>query len=365
MTAPTAPAPTIPPDAEDAAFAAELARLSGGTPAPVPEVPSEPPAEAPAPAAAPEATPEGAEAAEPAVEGDEPAPAFDVEMPLPNGDGENGPQNAGRLKLALPSQESADALRFHLKRSAAAAKLEGKLDQYHQDHATVDFLQANPVEGMLWMAQVQPDAGAQYVDHWIRSNPTEAANALIKLGFTVDYGEANERTLKAEAAVAKMEGDRRLQQGQGQFQQTNTVTRFQTTASDVVQELVADLGYTKEDPRFPLVTTALAEHLAALYQQNPQATRAQMLLHAQPVVREEAAYRTKTSSQRSLRVAQATEQPRDPAGQFAAKAALADKMARAQPRGTSIVTPLSVAKAKPGQTWDDVVKDLKAGPTRP
>jgi hypothetical protein len=60
-----------------------------------------------------------------------------------------------------------------------------------------------------------------------------------------------------------------------------------------------------------------------------------------------------------VKVAQAANQARDPAGKFAEQAAKTDKF-RKLAGGQTVVSALGATKAKPGETWEEASARLKA-----
>jgi len=270
--APLAAAPSpaaLPPDLRNPG---SLLPTDAPDPAPEPDIPE--PTD-------PEASAEDAPAQEPAAE----APQFTVTIPLPNGNGENGPTNAGVLDIALPTQEAADTLRYHLKQSAKAQRLEARLTATQSDVATVDFLEQHPADGLLWMAQQHPEAGNTFLEHWMRANPERAVAALQTLGFQVTTDQYNERAIMAEAKLAKAEMAERVRTGQAAFQTQMSTQQYRAQAMDVVEELATTAGLQPGTDDHAVFADLASRKLADLYKtQNGRVTGADMTTALQPLI---------------------------------------------------------------------------------
>ena len=265
---------------------------------PAPEPVAEPEAAA-EPTTEPEPTPEG----EPEPAAEEAAPTFKVSVTLPNGTGENGTTNAGVLDIELPTQEAADALRFHVKRSERFGRLEQQVQRAQEDSATVDFLSSNPVNGMLWMGEKYPQAAENFLRTQLRANPEKAATWLQEIGFEVQIAPENVRAVQAEAKLAALEAKQGVTTGQQQFAGEAAKQRFNATANEAVDALVAAAGLAKDSEDFEIFAHRAAARLVPLYERlGASATLADVTETLQPIV--------------AKLVGTGLTQPRDASGKF-------------------------------------------------
>lgn len=206
--------------------------------------------------------------AEPAAEpeAEEPAPTFSVSVPLPNGTGENGTTNAGLLDIVLPSQEAADTLRFHVKRSERYGRLEQQVERAQADSATVDFLSTNPIEGMLWMGEKFPQASENFLRTQLKANPEKAATWLQEMGFDVQIAPENVRAVQAEAKLAALEAKQGVAEGQQKFTGETAKQRFNATANEAVDTLTAAAGLAKDSEDFEIFAHRAVTRLIPLYE---------------------------------------------------------------------------------------------------
>lgn len=285
-----------------------------------------------------------------AASDDAPTAEFAVEVPIPNAD--------STLDLTLPTQEAADTLRHHLKQSARVPRLEAKLDSYKQDAATVDFLEQSPTEGMLWMAQRQPEAAAEFVQLFVQQQPEWAVQMLNRLGFQVQ-ATLDPETLNIRAENAALKAQQRVEQGRAQRQSLSVQQQFHDAAVDVVQELAQTLGMTEAHPKYRIYAATAADTVADLYNQNPRATRADIASALAPIVNE-----LRPASAPSVRAAIAAKQPRDEAGRFAEPPKQQVKAQRLEKRNATMrkiaggATPVMAqgrAPLPPGATLDDII----------
>lgn len=348
MTAAVTPLPDLSTPFSDR-VASETA--AGLTPAPTPE---------PVPEAVADATPEVAaeavESTEPAAEGAEavaePAPTtFKVQIPLPNGTGENGPTNAGLLDIDFPTQEAADTIRFHVKQSQQVPRLRERLAGLRTDQATVDFLTDHPAEGMMWMAQTNPDAAAEFLGTFIRANASSAAQTLADLGYQVSVPQGLDRTLKLESDLAQRDARDKVAQGQAQFQAAQKLTEFRESAQEVVHDLITAAGIAKEGEDYAVFATRASARLADLYKaKQGNVTTTDMLTTLQPLV---AALVKPASATTPTPI----ERPRNPDGTFkptVSEQRTATLRKIAGPGGTSSVA--AVTKLPPSASLYDLRK---------
>lgn len=283
--------------------ASEVAKLYGTPPeAPAAAEPVAEPEPGAEPEPEPEPTPEGAEP--------EPTQTFAVEMPLP----QRGDAPAGKLALELPSQEAADTLRHHLKQSARAERLAAVVEQGNGDTATVDFLEQHPTEGLLWMAEQHPEAGAKFLDLYIRANWQTALETIQALGFKVEADTATQRALDAEQRLAKQTALQAVINGRSQFQQGFAQQAFTASAREVVGDVASALGLTPQSEEYQFFVTRCSPKLAEVYQaKGRSATSGDMVAAIQPVV--DAFQKLLTPAAAPVKVHHSQQQPRQPAGQ--------------------------------------------------
>ncbi len=240
-------------------------------------------------------------------------PVFEVEVPLPQR-GEPG-DPTGLLKLALPTQEAADTLRHHLKQSARVSRLEGQIEQASGDRAVVDFLEQKPLEGILWMAEQNPEAGAKFLDLYLRANPEAAVTAMRGLGYQVGMDTATERALLAEQRLAQLEAQQAVQNGRSTFQQGRQAETIRVQAQEVVQDISATLGMTLESEDYALFAARCSHKVAAVFQEKGRATtKADITAAIQPVVQ---AFTRLSPTATPVKVHHSAEQPRAEDGTFA------------------------------------------------
>jgi hypothetical protein len=288
-----------------------------------------------------------------------------VEIPLPNGMGENGTTNAGLLKLPVPTQEVHDTLKFHLKQSARAARLDERLQTAAGDTAIVEFLDTRPTEGLLWLAQANPEAAKGFLTTQVRSNPMMVAQELQAMGFTVTIDPQNERAITAEAQLAAERAKSSLQQGQSAFQQNLGRERFRQQALDVVEDMGRTLGFAKESEDHRIFTLRAAERMAEVYStRGAQVTAAELVQALQPLVQAMTrATSTPAPSPAGPGTHPSQQQPRVPAGkpdggQFTALQQKNDKFRKlAGPAATG--APPAVTKIKPDMSLYDLRGDRR------
>lgn len=243
----------------------------------------ETPAE-PAPDAAPEPAPsdEVPPVEEPPVES-----AFTVQVPLPNGNGENGPTNAGTLELTVATQEAADTLRHHVKQSQRVARLEERVQRSRNDTATVDFLDAHPEDGLHWLAKEHPDASAAFLRTQVTANPKLAIETLTQLGFTVELTEpGSERAITAEARLAQREAADKVAQGQQTFRQQAALETYRDTALEIVDDLATTMGFRRDGEDYEVFATRASARLTKLWKdKGGTVTRADIAATLDPLVR--------------------------------------------------------------------------------
>ena len=297
-----------------------------------------------------EESPPLVEGEEPAPEGEPPPTTFKVSVPLP-GEG----SRAGTLDIEFPTQEAADTVRHHLKQAAAVPRLRERLQQAQGDSAAVEFIEQKPFEGMLWIAQQKPEAAAQFLDTWLRSNHAEAAQALMALGYRVEMDQTTERALAAESQLAKERALRAVQDGRGSFQASLTQQQFVATCQDAVDDLVGTMGLAKDSEDYEIFQERASKRLAKLYQEKGvSATLADMQQSLQPLV--ESLTRPPHPS-----AAQARVPAGQPAGgqftkeQLAAREQRAEQLRRLKGGGDASLGAI-VNKLKPGASLYDLGK---------
>lgn len=314
------------------------------------------------PAAETEPVVEGEPAAEAAPTEDPPAWAKLV-IPLPNGNGENGSTNAGLLELPMPTQEAHDALKYHLKQSARAGRLDERLQSASGDTAIVEFLDAKPAEGLLWLAQANPDAAHQFLDIQVRSNPMRVAQQLQALGFTVSIEEGKQELIQARAELAGNRAKTSMQEGQQTFQQNLDREKFKNTARDVVDDVSQTLGLAKDSEDHRIFTMRAAERLAKVHaEKGTNATMADLVTALQPLVQAMTGRAAAKPATAAAAPVQAN-QPRVPSGQpeggqFAALQAKNDKFRRIAGPASSGAPP-AYNKIKPDMSLYDVRGDRR------
>lgn len=287
------------------------------------------------------------------------APVFDVDIPLPNGDGENGTTNAGTLKLQLPTQEARDALQFHLKQSARAVRLDAKLDAYAADAAQAAFLKANPADGLLALAAQHPEATDDMVGLYAAMNPERIVALVQQMGFQIGTEGVSRDTLRLQAENAQLKLHQRLATSQQSFEAKTGEQQFALRAGEVLQDLATTMGVPSGSPEFQKMVAVASLTAQQLYHQNPKATMAELMAAIQPDVQRFAptgAPVRATVATASPHHSQA--QPRDDVGQFAkaAQATLQRQQAlRRVAGGTPATMAVGVEKVPPGTTLDDIV----------
>lgn len=283
-------------------------------------------------------------------------------IPLPNGNGENGTTNAGLLELPMPNQETHDALKYHLKQSARAGRLDERLQAASGDTAIVQFLDERPADGLLWLAKANPEAATQFLDTQVRSNPMRIAQQLIAMGFNVTVDDGKQETIQARADLAALQAQTSMQSGQETFQRNLNLEKFKNSARDVVADVGQTLGLASDSEDFKIFTMRAAERMAKVHaEKGMAATQTDLIQALQPLVQA----MTGKATQPATRPAAppAPNQPRVPSGvpeggQFAALQAKNDKFRRiAGP--VSQGAPPAVTKIKPDMSLYDVRGDRR------
>lgn len=280
------------------------------TPAPVTPLPSTESETVPETAAGPEGveSTEGAEGE--STEGAE--EVFEAEITLPA----RGDERGERVKVPVPNQQVADAIRHQQKLAARVPKLEQEVESYRQDRMAVETLERDPLAGMLVLGQ-DPQVGQQFVTEWTRAYPDLAIKALTDLGLTVSTGSMDPRLLQAEAKLAQLEQQERLRRVQQDNAQRGTVQAFASQAGQVVKGFLDTLPFRDADEREEFTELAHSK-MKKLYQTNARATSAEMTEALKGLVTRFAGT-TPTSTP-----------TRDDAGRFAATKERADKLRKVQ-----------------------------------
>lgn len=226
---------------------------------------------------------------------------FTVKVPLPPREG----QQPADLELTLPTQEARDALTHTLKQAGRVPKLMERVSQAQGDTATVQFLEEHPLEGLMWIAQEKPEAGAQFLESWLRANPDAAAKAMEALGFKIEIDPANARALQAESSLARERAQTKVREGQQAFHQSLTQQQFRGVALDAIADMQTALGLADGSPDAEDFTDLATKRLARLYQEKGRgATPADIQQALEPVAQR---FTPQTHHSAS--------QPRVPAGQ--------------------------------------------------
>ena len=222
-----------------------------------------------------------------------PDPKLVVELPVPGRD--------HALAVEFATQEAADTARHILKQNA---RLADQMEAAQGDRATVDFLTEHPTEGLLWMAQANPESANAFLETWMRANPERAVQAVQALGFQVTADALSERAIAAEARLAKLEMDTKVREGQDRFRTTLSTTSFRAKALEVVETLAESVGLQKGTEDFEIFGDRASRRLADLYkQQQGRVTPADMTQALQPLAQRFVGHHSAT-------------QPRNEAGQF-------------------------------------------------
>lgn len=316
---------------------------------------------------APAAESETPEGQEPDVAGEsEPAPAFTVDIPLPNGNGENGLRNAGLLNLTVPDQETADTLRFHLKRSRALDEVQSEAERLREDAAFAPFFQTAPVAGFATLAQRQPEAFADFLGHAVAAYPAEIAAMLERQGFTVAPAKDAE-VIEARAALAKRELRDLQATAQQTYHQTMEQQQLVTLGGRAVRAVAETLGLPL-DPQhdeFQEFATRAARELDKWMDRQPAGARPtehDLQLALQPLAQRFAALRsTPPATKAATRTASASSPAKAPVQtpeQMQAKAAKAAEYRKLQPgQAASAVT--GKVKIRPDATIKDLAATLR------
>lgn len=290
MTAVVEPVETVVPAGADPAAPAAPLTLQDG--AAIEKLATE------AMAGEPEAAPAGAEPDAPP----EPSPKFTAQLPVPIRVPGEAPK---ALDIDLPSQEAADALRHVVKQAGRVERLTERVAQAQGDAATLDFLDAKPYEGMLWMAQQNPEAGQQFLQASLRANPQLLVQVAQELGFDISMDEYKQEVLQSKAEVAKMKAAEALREGRGTFTANLGQQQFLDSAREIAEDIGDTLGLQKGTEDHEVYTERAAKRMAALWKEKgTAATRADLQQALQPLVQA----MTKPAPHH------ATTQPRHPAG---------------------------------------------------
>lgn len=242
--------------------------------------------------------------------------AFEVDIALPNR-GEDGPPE--KVRLAVPDQKTADALRFAQNQVAKVGKLEARLQQAEEAEAIIAAIDRDPVAAMQQLAS-DPKVSEAFARDYVRENYLTVAAFLKEMGLTVSYAEGTSpRTLEVEAKLAATERERRLEKAQQSTRTSSVQQAFQSRAKAVVDGLAQTLTFGDEDDR-DLFYRATSDKLAKLYHSNPHATPAEQTAALQGLVQKFAGKPTTTIKTKVL--------PRDPEGRFQAAKAMNGKMAK-------------------------------------
>lgn len=296
----------------------------------------------------------------------EPAPVFAVEIPLPNGNGENGLRNAGLLNLQVPDQETADTLRFHLKRSKALDAVEAEANQLREDAAFAPFFTAQPIAGFATLAERQPEAFAQFLDHATAAYPDYLAQMLEKHGYEVRPSKDPE-VIAARAELAKRELRDLRTTAQSTYAQTLEQQQLIATGGRVVRSVAEGIGLSADpkDEEFVEFASRAARELDKWWDAQPagaRPTEQDMAMALQSLAQRFAALRTAPATKAATRTAATPNSTTAPKTQtpeaMKQKAEKAAQYRKLQP-GTPTVSAIGKIKQKPGATLTDLFSTLR------
>lgn len=280
---------------------------------------------------------------------------FTVTLTLPNGDGENGLRNAGTIELELPNQETRDALRHVINRSARADRWERVANERQQDADAVAFLEESPLEGMHWMAQEKPEVARTYATEYFQANPREAITIMQSLGYEVGL-TVSEEQLTDRAELAKFKNQRRVEDARVGVSQQGVQRAFVEKARGVVGDLAQQLNLNEGSERFEIFATAASRKLGREFKGRiDQATESDMMLALQDTVREFGGKRDPVTDPHH-----SDDQPRDAHQKFAAREAKRKRHASVA-GGAPATVAVGAVKAKPGETLAELNARLESG----
>lgn len=346
------------PAAAPVARAPEDARVPANAPTPDPEPAPDTPdpageAVVEADASAEDAT-EDTSAETPDAEGEAPdAPTYEVEVTLPGGDGDG--RNQGRYVLTVDNQQVADAVRFAQKQAARVPHLQEQVATLEQDATLSRFLTERPLDGLLYVGQQHPQAAQAFVQTFLAQYPQVGAQVLAQMGFAVDDTAVDPQRVQVQAELARLRAQQQVAQGQAQFQAQSHEARFAATAQGVWRDLAGQLGLADGTTRFQMFAAAASQALAQLAQSRPRATRSEMTLALQDLVRE---FQGLTAT----RATTTKTPPRDKAGQFTKITQQQRTFQKLQPPsapGTPAAAP--TYRMQPGETMDQWKARLRRG----
>ena len=180
------------------------------------------------------------------------------------------------LDIACETKEQADALRFHMRRSAQAQELEQEVEQSQTDRATVEFLRHQPLEGLTLLGQVDPAATREFALQWIRENPGAA------LQVVEEYQEMTDRERSLAAEKAARDNRDRAQRALRAHDVTTVEQQYSRRAGEAIAQLADQLRLDGEDKQ-EFVRAAAAE-LEAEFRQKPAMRAHEMVFRLQRVV---------------------------------------------------------------------------------
>lgn len=301
MTTPLTPDPVVTPAPEAATDLDAL--IAGG--AQIPVVPEVDPALATAePETVAEVEPEAAAEADLTAEVEDDTPLLAVEIP-------HFRQDQAPLNLEGVPQEAADAMRFHIKRSAEVPQLKETVAAAQEDMATVQFLRENPAEGLFMLEKLAPQAAVGFVRSWLERYPQEAVKLVTDLRYDVDL---DPYTVETRARAAKVEADQRTDKGAQVYQQRAQEQRFVTDARAVLNDVAATLQLDATSARGKIFRQVAADAMQDAYRANPRITAEGLTLALQDTIAE--FQRSTPQTGKTLKVKAPVEQPRAADGTF-------------------------------------------------
>lgn len=297
--------------------------------------------------AAPEDTPE-APAAEPEPETPEgeaepdATPVLAVEIPHFRPD-------QPPLNLEGVPQEAADAMRFHIKRSASVPRLEEAVTAAQEDVATVQFLREHPTEGLFMLEKLAPQAAIGFVRSWLERYPEQAAKLVTDLRYD-QFDAVDPYTVQTRARAAQMEAAQRTEQGAAQYQKTAQEQRFVAESRAVLTETLATLQLDATSPRARIFRQVAADAMAEAYQANPRITADGLRLALQDTIAE--FQRQQLPAGKTLTLKPPALPPRDPKGQFTHATKVAQTARKLAPGVQPINATPTVQAPRDGTLYD-------------
>lgn len=305
-----------------------------------------------------EAAPEG-EAA-PEVEG------VSVTIPTANADGSKGPAGAGEWTVEGLPQEAADAMRYHIKRSAQVDRLKQQVTETRQQAGIADFYTKQPLLAAQLIEKEKPDVAKQFVAGWMKRNWRDTTSIIAEMGL----GQADERILDAESRAAKLEAEQQIADGYRTLTSATRTRDYVQGVDETVQGVLEPLRLSPEDKQD--LELLIGNKISAVHQERSQAGRdpfltpTEVLDTIQPLVgRYVSRAAAPTPGKPAAPKAQATPPATGPAISAEELQRRADRAAQLKkvagtPAGT--VRPKGFGKVKStGHPLQDALKRMRAG----